>query len=103
MTTREEFDRYFKGNTRREELFLAKGSTLIGDVDPAAYADSGCIYAGARRSGALDHRDADGEHRARGKAAPRNALRRTMLRVGLTGGLGSGKRTVAKMLPQLGA
>jgi methylenetetrahydrofolate dehydrogenase (NADP+)/methenyltetrahydrofolate cyclohydrolase len=41
LTTREEFDRFFKGNTRREELFLAKGSTLIGDVDPAAYAVSG--------------------------------------------------------------
>jgi methylenetetrahydrofolate dehydrogenase (NADP+) / methenyltetrahydrofolate cyclohydrolase len=41
LTTREEFDRFFKGNTRREELFLAKGSTLIGDVDPAAYPVSG--------------------------------------------------------------
>jgi methylenetetrahydrofolate dehydrogenase (NADP+) / methenyltetrahydrofolate cyclohydrolase len=41
LTTREEFDRFFKGNTRREELFLAKGSTLIGDVDPSAYAKSG--------------------------------------------------------------
>src|SRR6202035_3097071 len=41
LTTREEFDRFFRGNTRREELFLAKGSTLIGDVDPAAYAVSG--------------------------------------------------------------
>lgn len=34
LTTREEFDRFFHGNARREELFIAKGSTLIGDVHP---------------------------------------------------------------------
>lgn len=37
----EEFDRFFHGDTRREELFRLKGSTLIGDVHPAAYAASG--------------------------------------------------------------
>jgi methylenetetrahydrofolate dehydrogenase (NADP+)/methenyltetrahydrofolate cyclohydrolase len=37
----EEFDRFFHGNTRRKELFRAKGSTLIGDVHPAAYEISG--------------------------------------------------------------
>ncbi|MFL6427247.1 MAG: bifunctional 5,10-methylenetetrahydrofolate dehydrogenase/5,10-methenyltetrahydrofolate cyclohydrolase, partial [Acidobacteriaceae bacterium] len=41
ITTLEEFDRFFQGNTRREELFRAKGSTLIGDVHPAAYEVSG--------------------------------------------------------------
>src|SRR6201996_5302876 len=41
LTTLEEFDHFFHGNTRREELFRAKGSTLIGDVHPAAYAVSG--------------------------------------------------------------
>ncbi len=38
ITEREEFDRFFAGDTRREEMFRLKGSTLIGDVSPAAYA-----------------------------------------------------------------
>src|ERR1017187_7583406 len=31
---RQEFDRFFTGNRKREETFLAKGSTLVGDVHP---------------------------------------------------------------------
>ena len=34
---RAEFERYFAGNTRREESFLQKGSTIVGDVDPHAF------------------------------------------------------------------
>ena len=41
LTSMEEFDRFFRGDTRREEMFRLKGSTLIGDVHPAAYAVSG--------------------------------------------------------------
>ncbi len=41
LTTHEEFDRFFKGDTRREEMFRLKGSTLVGDVHPAAYALAG--------------------------------------------------------------
>jgi methylenetetrahydrofolate dehydrogenase (NADP+)/methenyltetrahydrofolate cyclohydrolase len=41
LTTQEEFDRFFKGDTRREELFRKKGSTIIGDVHPAAFWISG--------------------------------------------------------------
>ena len=41
LNTQEEFDRFFRGNARREEQFRIKGSTLIGDVHPAAYAISG--------------------------------------------------------------
>jgi methylenetetrahydrofolate dehydrogenase (NADP+)/methenyltetrahydrofolate cyclohydrolase len=41
LNTLEEFDRFFHGDTRREELFRLKGSTIIGDVHPAAYAISG--------------------------------------------------------------
>jgi methylenetetrahydrofolate dehydrogenase (NADP+)/methenyltetrahydrofolate cyclohydrolase len=37
VTDRVEFDRYFAGNTRREETFLKRGSTIVGDVHPAAY------------------------------------------------------------------
>jgi methylenetetrahydrofolate dehydrogenase (NADP+) / methenyltetrahydrofolate cyclohydrolase len=35
ITDRAEFDRYFKGNEKREAAFAKNGSTLIGDVDPA--------------------------------------------------------------------
>jgi methylenetetrahydrofolate dehydrogenase (NADP+) / methenyltetrahydrofolate cyclohydrolase len=41
LTTQEEFDRFFKGDTRRGELFQKKGSTIVGDVHPAAFAVSG--------------------------------------------------------------
>jgi methylenetetrahydrofolate dehydrogenase (NADP+)/methenyltetrahydrofolate cyclohydrolase len=41
VTDRAEFDRYFGGNEGREGLFLAKGSTIVGDVLPAAYEIAG--------------------------------------------------------------
>src|ERR1700751_3855881 len=34
VTDRAEFDRFFGGNAKRLETFLAKGSTLVGDVHP---------------------------------------------------------------------
>src|ERR1700675_567786 len=34
VTDRAEFDRYFKGNAKREETFRAKGSKIVGDVHP---------------------------------------------------------------------
>jgi methylenetetrahydrofolate dehydrogenase (NADP+) / methenyltetrahydrofolate cyclohydrolase len=37
ITDRAEFERYFAGNAHREELFLQKGSTIVGDVDPHAF------------------------------------------------------------------
>jgi methylenetetrahydrofolate dehydrogenase (NADP+)/methenyltetrahydrofolate cyclohydrolase len=37
ITTREEFDRYFAGNAKREAAFEKRGSTIVGDVHPAAY------------------------------------------------------------------
>jgi methylenetetrahydrofolate dehydrogenase (NADP+)/methenyltetrahydrofolate cyclohydrolase len=43
ITTREDFDRFFAGDTRREEMFLLKGSTLVGDVHPSAYAVAGAF------------------------------------------------------------
>jgi methylenetetrahydrofolate dehydrogenase (NADP+)/methenyltetrahydrofolate cyclohydrolase len=43
ITEREEFDRFFAGDVRRTELFLLKGSTIVGDVHPAAYAVSGAF------------------------------------------------------------
>jgi methylenetetrahydrofolate dehydrogenase (NADP+) / methenyltetrahydrofolate cyclohydrolase len=37
ISTREEFDRYFAGNAKREAAFEKRGSTIVGDVHPAAY------------------------------------------------------------------
>lgn len=34
VTDPEEFKRFFAGNAKREQTFAAKGSTLMGDVDP---------------------------------------------------------------------
>jgi methylenetetrahydrofolate dehydrogenase (NADP+)/methenyltetrahydrofolate cyclohydrolase len=41
VTDRVEFDRYFAGDARREETFQKKGSTIVGDVLPKAYALAG--------------------------------------------------------------
>ena len=38
VTDRAEFERYFAGDARREELFLQKGSAIVGDVHPKAFA-----------------------------------------------------------------
>ncbi len=43
ITKRKEFDRLFAGNKKREETFLAKGSTLVGDVHPDAAEVAGAI------------------------------------------------------------
>ena len=37
ITTREEFDRFFKGNEKREATYAKRGSTLVGDIDPRAF------------------------------------------------------------------
>jgi methylenetetrahydrofolate dehydrogenase (NADP+) / methenyltetrahydrofolate cyclohydrolase len=37
LTTREEFDRYFAGDSKREATFLKRGSTIVGDVHPKAF------------------------------------------------------------------
>lgn len=41
VNTREDFDKYFAGDTRREEMFVLKGSTIVGDVHPSAFLVSG--------------------------------------------------------------
>jgi methylenetetrahydrofolate dehydrogenase (NADP+) / methenyltetrahydrofolate cyclohydrolase len=43
ITDREEFNRFFAGNTKREESFLKKGSTLVGDVHPEVAEIAGAI------------------------------------------------------------
>jgi methylenetetrahydrofolate dehydrogenase (NADP+)/methenyltetrahydrofolate cyclohydrolase len=37
LTTREEFDRFFKGDAKREATFAKRGSTIVGDIDPKAF------------------------------------------------------------------
>ena len=43
VSDRAEFDRFFAGNKKREETFLAKGSTLMGDVHPEVAEIAGAI------------------------------------------------------------
>ncbi|MGA9060465.1 MAG: bifunctional 5,10-methylenetetrahydrofolate dehydrogenase/5,10-methenyltetrahydrofolate cyclohydrolase [Terracidiphilus sp.] len=37
LTTREEFDRFFKGDLKREAAFAKRGSVVVGDIDPKAF------------------------------------------------------------------
>ena len=37
LSTREEFDRFFKGDTKREATFAKRGSTIVGDIHPKAF------------------------------------------------------------------
>jgi methylenetetrahydrofolate dehydrogenase (NADP+)/methenyltetrahydrofolate cyclohydrolase len=41
ISTREEFDRYFAGNAKREAAFAKRGSTIVGDVHPKAFEVAG--------------------------------------------------------------
>ena len=43
ITTREEFDKYFKGNEKREQAFVKNGYTLIGDVHPEVAEVAGAL------------------------------------------------------------
>jgi methylenetetrahydrofolate dehydrogenase (NADP+)/methenyltetrahydrofolate cyclohydrolase len=37
INTREEFDRYFAGNAKREAAFAKRGSVIVGDIHPKAF------------------------------------------------------------------
>ena len=41
ITTREEVDRFFAGDAKREANFAKRGSTIVGDVHPKAYEFAG--------------------------------------------------------------
>jgi methylenetetrahydrofolate dehydrogenase (NADP+)/methenyltetrahydrofolate cyclohydrolase len=43
VTERDEFDQLFAGNTKREESFRTKGSTLVGDVHPNVVMVAGAV------------------------------------------------------------
>ena len=105
VTDRAEFERYFAGDARREEIVPAEGFHHRWRCASQGIRIGRRLYAGAWRRWAADHCHVDGEHRAGRQASPRFARlgRETMLRVGLTGGLGSGKSTVAGIFGELGA
>ena len=37
LSTREEFDRFFKGDPKREAAFARRGSAIVGDIHPKAF------------------------------------------------------------------
>ena len=41
LTTRDDFDRFFAGDLKREAAFAKRGSTIVGDVHPKAFELSG--------------------------------------------------------------
>jgi methylenetetrahydrofolate dehydrogenase (NADP+)/methenyltetrahydrofolate cyclohydrolase len=41
INTLEEFDRYFKGDLKRELIFEKRGATIVGDIHPKAFEISG--------------------------------------------------------------
>lgn len=41
ICTREEFDRYFAGDAKREAAFAKRGSVIVGDIHPKAFAQAG--------------------------------------------------------------
>ncbi len=43
INTEAEVERFFPGNAKRREGFEKRGSTIVGDVDPAAFAISGAF------------------------------------------------------------
>ena len=43
VTNRAEFDRFFKGNEKREQAFAKNGSTLVGDVHPEVAEIAGAV------------------------------------------------------------
>src|SRR5438477_11626319 len=43
ITDRTDFERYFKGNEKREQAFAKNGSTLVGDVHPEVAEIAGAI------------------------------------------------------------
>ena len=106
VTDPADVERFFAGDAERAATFAKRGSVIVGDIHPAAFARCRGLHAGPRRRGRADDRDADAQHREGGEAASRNLHGETitaMLRVGLTGGLGSGKSTAARLFAAHGA
>ena len=100
ITDLAEFERFFAGNGKRAEHICQARVHDCGGRASGRLRGCWSLYTGARRRGTADDRHAHGQHGAGGQDAARPL---EVLRVGLTGGLGSGKSTVAGMLRELGA
>ena len=112
VTDAAEVARFFPGDEARAAQFAQRGSTLVGDIHPAAFALAGAYTpvpggVGALTIAMLMKNTVQAAKARRGAAASAAKLRRrrrsAMLRVGLTGGLGSGKSTAAQRFAALGA
>jgi methylenetetrahydrofolate dehydrogenase (NADP+)/methenyltetrahydrofolate cyclohydrolase len=108
VTDAAEVARFFPGDAARAAQFAKRGSTLVGDIHPAAFALAGAYTPVPGGVGALTiamlMKNTVQAARARrgGRGCERPCVgggdwRSAMLRVGLTGGLGSGKSTAAQM------
>ncbi len=83
--------------------FVKRGCVFVGDVNPDRRSSRrGSLYARPRRRRTSHHRHAALQYSYAGRAAPRHRGGRTSLRVGLTGGLASGKGFVGGILQELG-
>ena len=69
VTDRAEFERYFKGNEKREQAFAKNGSTLVGDVHPEVAQVAGAITPVPGGVGPLTIANVDGKHSESSKAA----------------------------------
>ena len=110
VTDAAEVARFFPGDVERAAQFAKRGSTLVGDIHPAAFALAGAYTpvpggVGALTIAMLMHNTVQAAKARRGAACRLRlwARRSAMLRVGLTGGLGSGKSTAAQRFAALGA
>ncbi len=104
ITDAVEARRIFANFPTKLAQFAEKGSVLVGDVHPGRRGSGRSDDSGAGRSGTADDRDADEQHGEGRQATARvcGSGEVLMLRVGLTGGIATGKSTVVAMLRELG-
>ncbi len=114
VTDAAEVARFFPGDAARAEQFAKRGSTLVGDIHPAAFALAGAYTpvpggVGALTIAMLMQNTVKAAKARRGTVWELRRARvllwagfSAMLRVGLTGGLGSGKSTAAQMFAAQG-
>lgn len=73
LTEQADVDRFFPGDEKRAKQFAERGSTLVGDIDPAAFANSGAYTpvpggVGALTIAMLMHNTVKAAKARRGKA-----------------------------------
>ena len=106
VTDPADVEEFFPGDAERAATFAKRGSVVVGDIHPAAFARAGAYTPVPGGVGALTIAMLMQNTVDCGEAASRNLHGETiaaMLRVGLTGGLGSGKSTAARLFAAHGA